>query len=299
MREFANGFLANAPLANWLQARAPEVSFALALSPVFAWMAPFDTTEGSVLERLAFWGGLLAAWFLVLSITQARAQRLPRLAALSPAARMAVVVALAALPMIVITGLAASAMEGWQASPWEVVETYVQVLLIGALVTLLWQAISLARPGAARPAPAMATPEAGQPAASLPTFARPAFARPAAALPATGLLARLPPALRGPLLCLQMEDHYVRIHTAKGSALALLRLSDAIAQTGATAGRQVHRSWWVSDEAVEGFEKQGRTGRLRLSNGLRVPVSQRYAREVEAAFGPAAAEEATSPRLPG
>ncbi|TCK28711.1 LytTR family transcriptional regulator [Ancylobacter aquaticus] len=294
MRDFANGRLAKGPLARWLRARAPEVSFALALSPAFAWMAPFDTTDGSFLERIVFWGWLLPSWFLVLAVTQARAHRIRTLEALSPAARSTVMLALSAVPMIGIAGLAASTMQGWQVSPWEVSKLYIRVLLIGALVTLLWKAIGLSRPGAARYAPALAAPEVAQPPASVPTA--PAIARPVTALPSAELLARLPPALRGPLLCLQMEDHYVRIHTAKGSALALLRLSDAIAQTGATPGRQVHRSWWVSDDAVEGFEKQGRTGRLRLGNGLRVPVSQRYAREVEVAFGPATAGEPPSPR---
>ncbi len=299
MRDFANGLPASrhAPtppagqpraggsLADWCQARAPEVRFALLLSPAFAWMAPFDTTEGDILERLAFWGGLLAAWFVTLAATQAQLARVSRLAALSPAARERVLPALAAVPMILIAGLAANAMQGWQVSPWKVAKLYVQVLLIGSLVTLLWKAIGLSRPALARQAATFTDIEPAPPSGEVPA---------AAAAP---LLARLPPSLRGPLLCLQMEDHYVRIHTARGSSLALLRLSDAIAETGATAGRQVHRSWWVADEAVEGFEKHGRTGRLRLRNGLQAPVSQRYAREVDAVYGAIARGEPPSSRL--
>jgi DNA-binding LytR/AlgR family response regulator len=46
----------------------------------------------------------------------------------------------------------------------------------------------------------------------------------------------------------------------------------------------VHHSWWVSDAAVESFERFGRGGVMRLKNGLHAPVSQRYLKIVEAAF---------------
>jgi len=36
----------------------------------------------------------------------------------------------------------------------------------------------------------------------------------------------------------------------------------------------VHRSWWVAADAVTGAERDGRNWRLRLSNGLLVPVAR-------------------------
>ena len=62
-----------------------------------------------------------------------------------------------------------------------------------------------------------------------------------------------------------MEDHYVRAHTMLGSDLVLLRLRDAIAELDGIEGAQVHRSWWVARDVVEGVEREGRKLRLLLS----------------------------------
>jgi DNA-binding LytR/AlgR family response regulator len=95
------------------------------------------------------------------------------------------------------------------------------------------------------------------------------------------LLSRLPSHVRGQIIALEMEDHYVRVHTDRGSALVLLRLSDAMAEVAAIAGRQVHRSWWVAADAIEHFERVGRAGQIRLRNGLIAPVSQRYLKDLD------------------
>jgi hypothetical protein len=74
-------------------------------------------------------------------------------------------------------------------------------------------------------------------------------------------------------ICLQMEDHYVRVHGERGSQLVLMTLSDAIARTS-RLGLQVHRSWWVATEAVEAAVVDGRNVRLRLRNGIEAPVAR-------------------------
>lgn len=86
---------------------------------------------------------------------------------------------------------------------------------------------------------------------------------------------RIPPALGHDLLALEMEDHYLRIHTIVGSDLILLRLRDAMAELGPKRGRQVHRSWWVAEGAVAGAERGARP-LLVLRNGLKVPVSKSF-----------------------
>ena len=88
------------------------------------------------------------------------------------------------------------------------------------------------------------------------------------------LLARLSPRLGADLIALQGEDHYVRVHTALGSELLLMRLGDAIEELGGFAGERVHRSWWVAREAVAGARISGRRACLTLSNGLETPVSR-------------------------
>ena len=98
-----------------------------------------------------------------------------------------------------------------------------------------------------------------------------------------GFLDRLPPHLGRDLLCLQMEDHYVRAHTAKGSKLILTPLKNAIAELGETEGLQVHRSWWVAKGAVVEPVASGRHLSLRLSNGLEVPISRASVAKLRAA----------------
>ncbi len=100
-------------------------------------------------------------------------------------------------------------------------------------------------------------------------------AAPAAPSPATGdFLARLPPHLGRDLVALQMEDHYVRVHTTRGSALILVPLHQAIGELGRVPGLRVHRSWWVARHAVVGSVQDGRNVRLRLANGLVAPVAR-------------------------
>lgn len=92
--------------------------------------------------------------------------------------------------------------------------------------------------------------------------------------PRVPLLARLPALSGSELLCLEMQDHYVRLHTTAGAALLLMRMSDAEAELGDLPGRRVHRSWWVAKSAVVDVRRRGQSIMLELSNGLLVPVSR-------------------------
>lgn len=85
---------------------------------------------------------------------------------------------------------------------------------------------------------------------------------------------RLSPRLRRSVICLQMEDHYVRLHTQSGSRLLLIPLGQAIAQLNTVEGLQVHRSWWVARHAVQGVIRDGRNLRLRLTTGMEAPVAR-------------------------
>ena len=94
--------------------------------------------------------------------------------------------------------------------------------------------------------------------------------------PAALRLRRMPDGVDGEILCLQMEDHYLCVHTATGRGLVLQRLADAVEELAQADGMQVHRSWWVARHAVSGHETVKRQKFLLLSNGLRVPVSRSY-----------------------
>ncbi|MCF8481292.1 MAG: LytTR family transcriptional regulator DNA-binding domain-containing protein [Rhodospirillum sp.] len=87
-------------------------------------------------------------------------------------------------------------------------------------------------------------------------------------------LRRMPEGLLGTILCIEMEDHYLRVHTNQGQGMVLGRLRDVERELGVEAGMKVHRSWWVARAEVVGSEREGRNLTLLLSNGMGVPVSR-------------------------
>lgn len=92
-------------------------------------------------------------------------------------------------------------------------------------------------------------------------------------------LDRLPPRLRGAAIrAVESEDHYLRIHTDRGSDLILMRLSDALVELEGLEGAQTHRSWWVARDAVREVSRGEGRATLTLDDGLEAPVSRRYAK---------------------
>ncbi|MGJ3232988.1 MAG: LytTR family DNA-binding domain-containing protein [Oceanicaulis sp.] len=95
--------------------------------------------------------------------------------------------------------------------------------------------------------------------------------------PARALTDKLPHRLRAaPILALTSEDHYLRVRTANGEALILMRLSDAVAAMEAVEGARTHRSWWVARAAVRDARKGDGRGVLILTDGAEAPVSRTY-----------------------
>ena len=90
------------------------------------------------------------------------------------------------------------------------------------------------------------------------------------------LLVRLPVELRGPLVRMSMQDHYVEVETTRGSTLILLRLADAIRETEGVAGVQIHRSHWVAIDGVERVHRSGGKIFIETRSGVRLPVSRTY-----------------------
>lgn len=148
--------------------------------------------------------------------------------------------AIVSLPLSAVAATEARWIWPWQTARLRAPDWYVQTLLPSLLVIAGWLLLEYARGIRLR------TITVGQPAQA---------------------------ALAGPVLCLQMEDHYVRVHRQGGSTLELMPLQEAITRYG-KGGLQVHRSWWVAADAVVDAERDGRNWRLRLSNGLIVPVAR-------------------------
>lgn len=92
-------------------------------------------------------------------------------------------------------------------------------------------------------------------------------------------LDRMPFKLKGAAIrAVQSEDHYLRIHTDRGSDLILMRLSDALVELEGLEGAQTHRSWWVARDAVRGVSRGDGRATLTLDGGVEAPVSRRYAK---------------------
>ena len=87
---------------------------------------------------------------------------------------------------------------------------------------------------------------------------------------------RLPKNLGKELICFSMEDHYLHVHTEKGSHMILLRMKDALVELKNYNGLQVHRSWWVATDAVIDIKREARKATLIMKNNMNVPVSQKY-----------------------
>lgn len=93
-------------------------------------------------------------------------------------------------------------------------------------------------------------------------------------IPAPRLLSRLPHNIRAPLVALTATDHYTEVTTTKGSALLLIRLSDAIAESIPTPGLRIHRSHWVATDQIATARRDGPRGSVTLTTGTQLPVSR-------------------------
>ncbi|GGE85315.1 hypothetical protein GCM10011404_17600 [Sphingomonas prati] len=254
---------------------------------MLAWLGPFDTDDQEPFVRLGFWIAMSVAWFTLSSIALlvfARSMRLKTLPA--PVRRLLPVVATALVGMA-IAGFALHHMDGWEPDVQRTIDLFLKTLLVGLIVETIGTAL-LERPARQEIPFGQDSTDRESETVQPDNFPEPVQDVDVVDAP----LARIPPALREMIICLQMEDHYVRAHTDHGSSLFLMRLSDAMEELGQVKGMRVHRSWWVASDAIVVVERSGRAAQLTLRNGLKVPVSTPY-------IAPAtAAVSARTDRLP-
>jgi len=96
------------------------------------------------------------------------------------------------------------------------------------------------------------------------------------------LAARLPEVDGGPILRLQVRDHYVEVITPTGRRSLLMRFADAVAEMEGVEGLQVHRSHWVARAAIRALVRRRGKVLLVMCDGSEVPVSRTYLPQVEA-----------------
>ncbi len=227
----------------------------MAASIFMALAAPFGTDGEPVILRLGFWVIGVGVGYFAARALDARLKSFERIR-LPNAGRAAVLVAIVTAPAAVAASTAAALLHH-RPIDWPLCwKTMPQIAMVGAGFSAL--AFLADRPGASRP-------EAAQ--VDDPTLG--------------GLL---PPKLSGArLLALEAQDHYVRLHTDRGSALVLTGLEEAIAKAASIDGQRVHRSWWVARAAVADVRRGGGRAVLGLGAGVQAPVSRRYARLLRAA----------------
>ena len=103
------------------------------------------------------------------------------------------------------------------------------------------------------------------------------------------LLERVAPEKRGRLIAMIAQDHYVEVVTDRGSDLLLMRLGDAVAQTDPADSMRIHRSAWVTRDAVVATERVGRALKVHLEDGRVLPVSRSLERAFREFMDPAGA----------
>lgn len=243
-------------------------------------LEPFDSGGLPFALRLAYWAILLTALGLAFPLTVRLVQVLARGHEFLDVGILAAACAGVALPLWALVegldwglavgvaplfGRAATVEQPFAGGPFDLLSAYLSVALVTALII---GGISLLRLVATRrPEPATA-----------------------AAAPGVRFLSRLPAGLVGDLVCIRMEDHYLRVTTRNGEALILMRMRDALGELTDYPGLQVHRSWWVATDAIVRLARDGRRLEVVLTNGARAPVSSTHRGSVEGfVFGQAAA----------
>jgi len=244
---------------------------------VLGLIGPFGTYHTlPMAPRLAYWLAVISVNWL---LADAVLRRLDALAGdRMPMPRLTVPLFGACLAAVPATGVVALANGlsgiGW---PDDVAVLFGRVLLLLAAISLpvyAWE--DMQERMAAMPDPAQ--PE-GASSGSQPEEIEP---RQSGADGLSLFTARLSAPLGGQLLCLEMQDHYLKVHHSTGSEMILCRMEDAARELGGL-GRRVHRSWWVASDAVDGVERQGQRTFLRLTDGRHVPVGRSFRPDLKAA----------------
>ncbi|MFT4955408.1 MAG: hypothetical protein ACI8U3_001796 [Brevundimonas sp.] len=284
------GVAAGAPPPGSRLGLLTRTALALVFGLFLAMLEAFGFREDEFLYRIGFWTTMMVVWVFLYTLTGVALRRTP-LHRAGPLVVFSLRLALIA-PALIVLNHQISQGVGWS-EPSDLIERLFNLALLAAafevfcwaasIVIRDWRGVPVQTPGPAavslpHPSPGLPDPRPEPAEATAPSVG----AGPAGPAPALQPLARrLPLSLQGPVLCLEMEDHYVRVHTRRGSALLLMRMSEALAELEPGAGLRVHRSWWIAADALRGVERSARSVRAQLVNDLAAPVSRPYVRAVE------------------
>lgn len=250
-----------AELPGWPVRFVRGTAVALGLGAIFAWLGVYNTSVIPPLERFAYWAGLmglgLASAAIVNPLIFDRWMKESH-----PALKIGVVALAISVPitsgLIVIETVSGGTLPSFER--WWVQFFY--VVIISALLTTGGWAVDLL-------IDQKAEAQSSSPGA-------PADAA------ASAFADRLPAKFRSAdILAVSAEDHYLRVHTSAGETMILMRLADAIRELAAIEGMQVHRSWWVAKQGLDGLAKGDGKVALKLKSGAEAPVSRTYQKAVK------------------
>lgn len=252
----------------FLRRLAIEIFIIAAIGAVLGLLGPFGSYAMPAALRFAYWLGFMLVGYAIYRPVQTVAIWLANETAIPIWGALLLAAGLASLPLTAMVGFAIGGMRldnSYFESDFVIL--YLQVLGLGIGVqTAMWLLFGPRepdRPGAAAEPLTAPTP--------LDITAIPLPEQPSAPF-----FDRLPPTIGHNLVCLEMQDHYVKAHTLAGSEMVLMRLRDAIAELGGIEGMQVHRGWWVARDAVRGVRREGRNLSLELANGALAPVARAH-----------------------
>ena len=86
---------------------------------------------------------------------------------------------------------------------------------------------------------------------------------------------RLPASIRGEIVFLNTDGHYLTVVTTDGTASILMRFRDAIRDLG-DVGMQIHRCYWIAYDYLVGVELHRHRVFVRLTTGDLLPVSRSF-----------------------
>ena len=238
------------------QTSARRVALVLGVGVLLGFAGPFGSYPPlSAPVRYAFWIGMVSAGY---AAALAADKLVPETSISRPELRLGGVAIASALPLTFVAAWIIPIIRpGHAYSPLQLPALFAAVAAVQLAITFTLLRKSNASP---RQSPPQSTDTSG-------SFPR-------------ALLSRLPNRLGDEIVALEAEDHYLRVHTVLGSDLVLMRLSDAIAATEPDLGLQVHRSWWVADDAIREIIRSEQRTQLKLRNGLLVPVGRTYSAAV-------------------
>ncbi len=262
---------ATPPRNRFARKLAIDMAIMTVIGIVLALIGPFGSFAEPLAYRLVSWVTFAWVGYAIYSPMSWVVDRLQAALDLPRPALWVVGVALATIPM---TAIVWSMRFLPRPVPLPTLDqaltSYFYVFLVGGGITAFFYMIESGKETANKDPVAPVAPVANEaaPGASVPSTSSPR------------LIDRLPPALGSDVIALEMEDHYVRVHTPLGSELVLMRLRDAIAELDGIEGRQVHRSWWVARGAVEDVVRDGRNVRLKLARDIEAPVARAQVSEI-------------------